>query len=60
MSRLNAQKTSIEARLADPAVYLDQEALGKLLQDQAYVAREIEQVETEWLEKQAELDGVRS
>ena len=60
MSGLNAQKTSIEARLADPAVYLDQEALGKLLQDQAYVAREIEQVETEWLEKQAELDGVRS
>ena len=56
MSRLNAQKTSIEARLADPAVYLDQEALGKLLQDQAYVAREIERVETEWLEKQAELD----
>jgi len=56
MSGLNAQKTSIEARLADPAVYLDQEALGKLLQDQAYVAREIEQVETEWLEKQAELD----
>ncbi|TMH31523.1 MAG: ATP-binding cassette domain-containing protein, partial [Betaproteobacteria bacterium] len=44
MSGLNAQKTSIEARLADPAVYLDQEALGKLLQDQAYVAREIEQV----------------
>ena len=60
MSRLNAQKTSIEARLADPAVYLDQEALGKVLQDQAYVAREIEQVETEWLQKQAELDGVRS
>ena len=56
MSRLNAQKSSIEARLADPAVYLDQEALGKLLQDQAYVAREIERVETEWLEKQAELD----
>ena len=56
MSRLNAQKTSIEARLADPAVYVDQEALGKLLQDQAYVAREIERVETEWLEKQAELD----
>jgi ATP-binding cassette subfamily F protein 3 len=60
MNRLNAQKASIEARLADPAVYQDAEALQAALQDQAYVAREIEQVETEWLQKQAELDGVRS
>jgi ATP-binding cassette, subfamily F, member 3 len=56
MSRLNAQKASIEARLADPALYQDQEALKALLQDQAYVAREIEEVETEWLQKQAELE----
>jgi ATP-binding cassette, subfamily F, member 3 len=56
MNRLNSQKASIEARLADPAVYADQEALKGLLQDQAYVAREIEQAETEWLAKQAELE----
>src|SRR5919201_1645450 len=56
MSRLSAQKASIEARLADPALYQDQEALKALLQDQAYVAREIEQVESEWLKKQAELE----
>ncbi|HYY60927.1 MAG TPA: ABC transporter, partial [Burkholderiales bacterium] len=56
MSRLSAQKASIEARLADPALYQDQEALKALLQDQAYVAREIEQVESEWLQKQAELE----
>ncbi len=56
MNRLNAQKADLERRLADPAVYQDPEALRSALQDQAYVAREIEQVEAEWLEKQAELE----
>jgi ATP-binding cassette subfamily F protein 3 len=56
LNRLNAQKASIEERLADPAVYQDPEALRSALQDQAYVAREIEQMEAEWLEKQAELE----
>jgi ATP-binding cassette subfamily F protein 3 len=56
LNRLNAQKATIEQRLADPAVYQDPAALRSALHDQAYVAREIEQVETEWLEKQAELE----
>jgi len=56
MDRLNADKAAVEARLADPAVYQDPEALKAVLQDRAYVAREIEQVETEWLQKQAELE----
>jgi len=56
LERLNAQKASIEQRLADPAVYQDPEALRSALHDQAYVAREIEQVEAEWLDKQAELE----
>jgi len=56
MTRLNARKVEIEGRLGDPAVYEDAEAVKKLLQDQAYVAKEIEQVEAEWLEKQAELE----
>jgi len=56
MARLSAQKASIEARLSDPAVYQDQEALKTLLLDQAYVAKEMAQVEGEWLEKQAELE----
>ncbi len=56
MNRLNGEKAAIETRLADPAVYQDAEALKSALQDQAYVAREIEQVETEWLQKQAELE----
>ena len=50
MTRLNARKAEIEARLGDPAVYQDQAALKALLLDQAYVAKELEQVETEWLE----------
>jgi ATP-binding cassette, subfamily F, member 3 len=49
MSRLGAQKASIEQRLADPSVYQDAEAVKALLHDQAYVAKEIEQVEAEWL-----------
>jgi ATP-binding cassette subfamily F protein 3 len=50
MARLNARKGEIETRLGDPAVYQDAEALKALLLDQAYVAKELEQVETEWLE----------
>jgi ATP-binding cassette subfamily F protein 3 len=54
LNRLHAQRAAIEQRLADPAVYQDPQALRSALQDQAYLVREIEQVETEWLEKQAE------
>ena len=57
MTRLNAQKGEVEARLANPAIYQDPEALKSALHDQAYVAREIEQVEAEWLEKQAQLES---
>ncbi|HSA91245.1 MAG TPA: ATP-binding cassette domain-containing protein [Burkholderiales bacterium] len=57
MNRLNAQKADLERRLADPGVYQDPEAVRALLQDQAYLARELEQVEGEWLQKQGELEG---
>ena len=57
MSRLNARKTDIEARLADPAVYQDAAALKALLLDQAYVGKELDQAESEWLQKQAELEA---
>jgi ATP-binding cassette subfamily F protein 3 len=50
MARLNARKSEIETRLGDPAVYQDAQALKGLLLDQAYVAKELEQVESEWLE----------
>jgi ATP-binding cassette subfamily F protein 3 len=50
MAELNARKAGIEARLADLAVYQDPEALKALLLDQAYVAKELAQIESEWLE----------
>jgi ATP-binding cassette subfamily F protein 3 len=57
LSRLGAQKAQIERRLADPKVYQDPQALQSALADQAYVAKETAQVEAEWLQKQAELEG---
>ena len=56
MARLGARKVEIEKKLGDPALYQDGAELKALLEDQAYVAREIEQMEAEWLEKQAELE----
>jgi ATP-binding cassette subfamily F protein 3 len=56
MARLGARKVEIEKKLGDPALYQDGAELKALLEDQAYVSREIEQVEAEWLEKQAELE----
>jgi ATP-binding cassette subfamily F protein 3 len=56
MNRLNARKAELDGKLADPALYHDPEAVKALLHDQAYLAKEIAQVEAEWLEKQAELE----
>ena len=56
MNRLGAQKADIERRLSEPSLYQDPAALKALLEDQAYVVRELEQVEAEWLEKQAEIE----
>jgi ATP-binding cassette, subfamily F, member 3 len=50
MARLNERKAAIEAKLADPAIYQDPAALKAALLDQAYVAKELEQTESEWLE----------
>ena len=58
MSRLNARKQEIESRLSSEGVYGEdqKETLKELLLDQAYVGKELEQLESEWLEKQAELE----
>jgi ATP-binding cassette subfamily F protein 3 len=52
MVRLNAKKSSIEAQLAEPEIYKDAEKLKGLMLDQAYVAKELDQLESEWLELQ--------
>jgi ATP-binding cassette subfamily F protein 3 len=58
MARLNSQKAGIDARLGDPALYADarKEELRALLVEQAYVGKELETLEAEWLRKQAELE----
>jgi len=58
MAKLNAQKAQIDARLADPSAYGEgqKEALKTLILDQAYVARELAQLEAEWLEQQRRLE----
>src|SRR5260221_1317880 len=57
MAKLNAQKSAIDARLADPAAYgeAQTEALQTLSLDQAYGARELAQLEADWLEQQQKL-----
>jgi ATP-binding cassette subfamily F protein 3 len=52
MAKLNARKASIESELGDPAVYSDAEKVRSLTLDQAYVAKELDQLESEWLELQ--------
>src|SRR6267143_234039 len=56
MDKLNVQKSAIEAQLGDAAVYADQEKLKALLLDQGYIGKELDQLESEWLEKQAQLE----
>ena len=59
MAKLNARKTSIDTQLADPGIYGDdrKETLQSLIVDQAYVARELAQLEAEWLELQQQLEA---
>ena len=61
IGRLNARKAAIEAQLADPGVYQDtsKAVLQDILVDQAHVGKELIQLESEWLEKQAELEQPR-
>ena len=56
IAKVHARKAAIEARLAEPALYQDADALKALLLDQAYLGKELEQLENEWLEKQAQLE----
>ena len=58
LAKLNARKAAIDAQLAAPGVYEDaqKEALKALILDQAYVARELSQLEAEWLELHGKLE----
>ncbi|HZR70111.1 MAG TPA: ATP-binding cassette domain-containing protein [Burkholderiales bacterium] len=58
MAKLTPRKAEIEARLASGAIYeeANKEALKTLLLDQAYLARELAQLEAEWLQLQEKLE----
>ena len=58
MAKLNEKKSAIEAQLADPALYgeMQKDALKALILDQAYIARELTELEAEWLALQEQLE----
>jgi ATP-binding cassette subfamily F protein 3 len=60
MAKLTARKSDIDARLSGGAIYEEaqKEALKALLLDQAYVARELAQLEAEWLELHERLEAI--
>ena len=59
MARLTQEKTTLEAKLADPKIYQGSHAeLGGLLQRQSELAAELAAAEAAWLEAQEKLEGV--
>jgi ATP-binding cassette subfamily F protein 3 len=52
MAKLNAKKSEIESQLARPEVYTDGDKVKGLMLDQAYLTKELDQLESEWLELQ--------
>jgi ATP-binding cassette subfamily F protein 3 len=62
MAKLNARKAAIDAQLAGPAIYGEEQkdALKALIVDQAYVARELAQREADWLALQEQLQQLEA
>jgi ATP-binding cassette subfamily F protein 3 len=58
MAKLNTHKSAIDARLTEPGMYDEakKDQLKTLLQDQAVAAKELAQLEAEWLEQQQRLE----
>jgi ATP-binding cassette subfamily F protein 3 len=60
MAKLNSKKQAIAAQLEDSNIYSDanKEKLKTLLLDQAYLVKELSEVEASWLEQQEYLEAV--
>jgi ATP-binding cassette, subfamily F, member 3 len=58
MTKLNTKKSAIDVRLADLSMYDDasKDSLKALIVDQAFIGRELAQLESDWLEQQAQLE----
>jgi len=62
MAKLNTRKSAIDAELGNQAIYGDarKDDLKALLVDQAYVVRELSQLETEWLRLHEQLEQLET
>jgi ATP-binding cassette subfamily F protein 3 len=60
MAKLNAKKAEIDAQLLEPSIYEagNKDKLKTLVADQAFASRDLEQLESEWLELQEQLEGL--
>ena len=60
IAKRNAQKTAADQRLAEPEIYdhANKKDLKAALADQTFYAKELEQLEAEWLALQEELEQV--
>ncbi|HTD03739.1 ATP-binding cassette domain-containing protein [Undibacterium sp.] len=58
LAKLNLRKQDIDGKLADQAIYdeANKEKLKTLLVDQAYLLKELEQTEADWLQQQEYLE----
>lgn len=62
LAKRTAQNAAVEARLADPLIYdqSNKKELKTLLTDQTFYAKEIVQLEAEWMEQQEALEQTAS
>jgi ATP-binding cassette subfamily F protein 3 len=60
LARLNGERTVIKERLANPDLYAsgDGSVAKQLMADEAYLTREIDMLEEEWLTQQAALEQI--
>ena len=60
VAKLSAQKTSVDAQLAEPDIYdaANKAKLKQLLADQTNLTRELGELETEWLSLHEQLDAL--
>jgi ATP-binding cassette subfamily F protein 3 len=60
MAKLNAKKADVDARLLEPGIYEadKKEELKNLVADQAFLTRDLGNLEEEWLELQEQLEGL--
>ena len=60
MAKLQAKKATIDAALLDPTIYdaQNKDRLKTLVADQAFVARDLETLELEWLTLQEQLEAL--